>query len=135
MREGVRRRAEPPSALYSGVKCLTERALGEPQDDGGIVGKLSLRKLVTNDRLVTMTRKRDERRDEVVVPAAEFKAKCLAFFDEVELRRRCYVVTKRGRPVARVIPLPSRPSRSLRGSLLFEEDLVGPIDVDWDAQA
>ena len=69
------------------------------------------------------------------VPAGEFKAKCLALFDEVEARRHTFVVTKRGRPVARVVPLAtSRPS-SLRGSLLYEEDLLTPIDVKWDARS
>jgi prevent-host-death family protein len=71
---------------------------------------------------------------EATVAAAEFKAKCLAIFDEVELRRRSYVVTKRGRPVARVIPVPSRDaSASLRGTLLHEEDLLAPVEADWEA--
>ncbi len=70
-----------------------------------------------------------------VVPAGEFKAKCLALFDDVELRKCSIVVTKRGRPVARIIPLPATASHSLRGSLLHEEDLLAPIDVDWDASS
>lgn len=69
------------------------------------------------------------------VSAAEFKAKCLALFDEVESRRRSFVVTKRGRPVARVVPLPAKEASSLRGSLLYEEDLLAPVDVDWEARS
>lgn len=69
---------------------------------------------------------------EVVVPAAEFKAKCLALFDAVERDRRSFVVTKRGRPVARVVPLTKGPS-SLLGTLLYEEDLLEPVDADWEA--
>ncbi len=69
---------------------------------------------------------------EAVVPAAEFKAKCLAIFDAVERKGRSFVVTKRGRPVARVVPLPRGPS-ALRGTLLHEEDLLAPVDSDWDA--
>ena len=69
------------------------------------------------------------------VPAGEFKAKCLALFDEVETKRRSFVVTKRGRPVARVTPLPIDEPRSLVGSLLHEEDLLLPIDVKWDASS
>ena len=85
--------------------------------------------MVTNGTLMTMTTK------DKPVPAGEFKAKCLALFDEVETRRRSFVVTKRGRPVARVVPLPLDTVSSLRGSLLHEEDLLAPIDVKWDAQS
>jgi prevent-host-death family protein len=84
--------------------------------------------MVTSDILMTMKKRNDK-----VVPAGEFKAKCLALFDEVETRRHTFVVTKRGRPVARIVPLASDKARSLRGSLLYEEDLVTPIDVNWNA--
>ena len=76
-----------------------------------------------------MTMSRRER----AVSAAEFKAKCLALFDEVEARRCSFVVTKRGRPVARVVPLAARASTNLRGSLLHEEDLLSPVEVQWGA--
>lgn len=69
---------------------------------------------------------------ETSVPAAEFKAKCLAIFDAVERDRRSFVVTKRGKPVARVVPLGTGGS-SLLGSLLHEEDLMAPVDADWEA--
>lgn len=85
--------------------------------------------MVTNDILVTM--KRNER----TVPAAEFKAKCLALFDAVETQGHVFVITKRGRPVARVIPLTSHEASSLRGSLLYEEDLMAPIEAHRDSKA
>jgi len=66
------------------------------------------------------------------VAAGEFKAKCLALLDDVETSGRTFVVTKRGRPVARVVPMPQAQA-SLSGSLLFEEDLISPVDVIWDA--
>jgi len=67
------------------------------------------------------------------VSAAKFKATCLALFDEVESKRRSFVITKRGRPVARVVPLPRGSHSSLRGSLLHEEDLLAPPGAVWDA--
>ena len=39
-----------------------------------------------------------------MIKASEFKAKCLAVLDEVERTRRSVVITKRGRPVAELIP-------------------------------
>lgn len=85
--------------------------------------------MVMPDRLVTMKAK------DRVVPAGEFKAKCLALFDEVETRGRSFVVTKRGRAVARVVPLAAAKPSSLLGSVLHEEDLLEPIHVEWDAQS
>ena len=49
-----------------------------------------------------------------IIAASEFKAKCLRLLDEVE-EGETLVITKRGRPVARVVPV-SPPRRSLRGT-------------------
>ena len=85
--------------------------------------------MVTDDILVTMSARKRERS----LPAGEFKAKCLALLDEVEAQGSTIVITKRGRPVARVVPL-ARARGSLRGSLLHEEDLLSPVDVEWEAR-
>ncbi len=37
--------------------------------------------------------------------AGKFKAQCLAVLDEVQIRRECVIVTKNGRPVAKMVPL------------------------------
>jgi prevent-host-death family protein len=71
---------------------------------------------------------------EKVMSASAFKAKCLAVLDEVAETGRAVVVTKRGKPVARV--LPAEEPRSLRGSVRFlvsEEELLAPIDIEWEA--
>ncbi len=67
------------------------------------------------------------------IPAGEFKAKCLALLDEVEAHRSSFVVTKRGRPVARVVPVPPQGPRALVGSVLHEEDLLAPVGAKWNA--
>jgi prevent-host-death family protein len=85
--------------------------------------------MVTNTILMTMKAKL------TTVPAGEFKAKCLALLDDVEGGRRTLVVTKRGRPVAQVVPLPSSSTGTLRGSLLFEAGPFAPVDDDWEANA
>lgn len=66
------------------------------------------------------------------IPASTFKAKCLALLDRVAETGDPLVVTKRGRPVARVVPMPSRQSGSLRGSVTVRGDIVGPILDSWD---
>ncbi len=42
-----------------------------------------------------------------VVPAGVFKQKCLALIDEVARTHRPILVTKRGKPVARLVPADS----------------------------
>jgi prevent-host-death family protein len=37
--------------------------------------------------------------------AGEFKTRCLAIMDEVQARREPVVITKRGKPVAKLIPM------------------------------
>jgi prevent-host-death family protein len=66
------------------------------------------------------------------IPAGEFKAKCLALLDEVEETGRSVVVTKRGRPVARVSPFNVSPPRPLLGSVVKERDLMTPIQERWE---
>ena len=44
-------------------------------------------------------------RKDPVVPAGVFKQKCLALIDEVARTHRPIVVSKRGKPVARLVPL------------------------------
>ena len=68
------------------------------------------------------------------IAAAEFKARCLALLDEVDPDG--IVITKHGRPVARLIPFGSD-SASLIGSLKGKVSIKGDVlstGVDWDAQ-
>ena len=65
------------------------------------------------------------------IAAGEFKAKCLEILDRVARDGGSYVVTKRGRPVAKVVPLDSLEPRSLRGSVGYLTDIVEPIGDEW----
>lgn len=70
------------------------------------------------------------------VPAAEFKTHCLALLNEVAEHHETVIVTKHGRPVARVLPYITDPTHNpLKDSILFETDLISPIDETWDAEA
>ena len=68
------------------------------------------------------------------ISASRFKARCLALLDDVAAGGGELVVTKRGRPVAKLVPVDDLPS--LRGSVEFKVDdeaLIDPIDEAWDA--
>jgi prevent-host-death family protein len=71
------------------------------------------------------------------IPAAEFKAKCLQVLDEVQRLRMPVVITKRGKPVAKLVPLDDQPESfigSMKGTMEIVGDIVAPIDVKWDAE-
>ncbi len=67
----------------------------------------------------------------VTIPAGQFKARCLALLDDVAATGRTIVVTKRGKAVARVVPIESPCASPLRGSVVRETDIVSPIDEHW----
>lgn len=70
-----------------------------------------------------------------LIGAGEFKAKCLQLLDEVAASREPLVITKFGKPVAQVVPMP--PAVKLRGALegtvLYEGDIISPLENDWEA--
>ena len=68
------------------------------------------------------------------IPAGQFKAKCLVLLDEVAQTGQPVVVTKHGKPVAQVVPVKSSrtAAKPLKGSILYQKDLVGPILEPWD---
>ena len=66
------------------------------------------------------------------ISAARFKAECLGLLDKVARTRRGLVVTKRGRPVAQVVPIDEAP-RSLEGSIVEEHDIVSSTGAAWNA--
>jgi len=72
-------------------------------------------------------------RSKRVVAAGRFKAECLALLDRVEQTGEPLVVTKRGRPVAEVVPIRAT-RRSLKGSVTVRGDIIGPILDGWELE-
>jgi prevent-host-death family protein len=58
--------------------------------------------------------------------AGEFKARCLAVIDTVQKTREAVLITKRGRPVAKLIPAEQSP-REFLGRLEGIVKIVGDI--------
>lgn len=70
------------------------------------------------------------------ISAGDFKARCLALMDEVHDRGGEYVITKRGVPVARLVPVRHEPRRlfgSMKGTVTVLGDMVTPLDEPWEA--
>ena len=78
------------------------------------------------------------------MPAGEFKAKCLKLMDEVNETGATIVITKRGRPVSRLVPV-EREGRGISGifpefggfvddpseTVIGRED-VRALEAGWD---
>jgi prevent-host-death family protein len=69
------------------------------------------------------------------IAAGEFKAKCLKLLDEIAEKRETLVITKHGKPVAQLVPMPAKKNiiGAMKGSVLWEGDIISPIDVEWEA--
>lgn len=70
------------------------------------------------------------------ITISRFKATCLGVLERVRASGQPILVTRRGVPVAQVIPPPEvEPKPSGFGSMPFVEveDIVAPIDVAWEA--
>ncbi len=70
------------------------------------------------------------------VSATEFKEHCLALLEEVRQTRQSLLVTRHGKPVAEISPYVAPDSDSanpLKGSVLYQGDLVAPVDEKWDS--
>ncbi|MEN8179621.1 MAG: type II toxin-antitoxin system prevent-host-death family antitoxin [Pseudomonadota bacterium] len=73
----------------------------------------------------------------VEINATEFKAKCLKLMDEIAKTRESIIVTKRGRPVAKVIPIEAEEKQSyfgyMAGTITITGDIISPIEEPWAA--
>ena len=71
------------------------------------------------------------------VTTSELKAHCGEVIDSVARGHGPVLVTRRGKPVATIVPVETGRRRLfgfLRGSVTILGDVVGPIDVEWEAQ-
>jgi prevent-host-death family protein len=66
------------------------------------------------------------------IPAGAFKARCLAIMDEVASKRESVVMTKRGKPVAKLVPVEKEKDDIFgfmkgKGKIEIKGDIVSPI--------
>ena len=80
-----------------------------------------------------------EMMDDRYVAAAEFKANCLRLLDEVAQQRRPLIITKRGKPVAKLVPVEMEAIDifgRMAGSIKICGDIISPIeDAGWTGDA
>ena len=71
------------------------------------------------------------------IKAGEFKAKCLELMDWVAEGHEEIIITKRGKPVAKLVPVEQKPAQDpfgcMKGTAEILGDIISPIDVEWEA--
>jgi len=76
------------------------------------------------------------------IPAGKFKATCLKLMDRVAATGEPIVITKRGKPLARLVPVRDdlteqhRGYGSGKGTIFFmsaDKELMAPFPVKWNA--
>ena len=69
------------------------------------------------------------------LPVSKFKATCLAVLEEVSTKKKRVLITKRGKPIAEVVPVGRSKKRiPLKDTVTFLGDIVSPVAEDeWEA--
>ncbi|WP_419603380.1 type II toxin-antitoxin system Phd/YefM family antitoxin [Thiolapillus sp.] len=74
------------------------------------------------------------------INATEFKAKCLKLMDEVAKTHEPVIVTKRGKPIAKLVPVEPEEEKQpnyfgcMAGTIKITGDIMVPIEgEDWEA--
>jgi prevent-host-death family protein len=81
--------------------------------------------------MISWSRVRDHDRVEATVrtiPAGEFKARCLRVMEDVKKYRTPVVITKKGRPVAKLVP-PDAPATDVFGCMAGTARIVGDVEA------
>lgn len=70
------------------------------------------------------------------IAAGEFKARCLALMEDVRSTRQPILITKRGKPIAKLVPADTEKDEwigRLDGVFKVAGDIESPIE-DWEAK-
>jgi prevent-host-death family protein len=70
------------------------------------------------------------------IPAGTFKARCLAIMKRVQATGEPVIVTKRGTPVVKLVPVQSEKDDIfgfMVGKVKIMGDIESPIPVEWEA--
>lgn len=72
------------------------------------------------------------------ISAEEFKAKCLKLIDQVAATHEPLIITRHGKPLAKLVPIEDETRQSMfgymKGTVTITGDIVSPIDAEWSAE-
>jgi prevent-host-death family protein len=68
------------------------------------------------------------------MPAGAFKARCLSVMKDVQATGEPVIITKRGKPLVKVVPVENQTNSLLgfmKGKVKITGDIESPIPVQW----
>lgn len=71
------------------------------------------------------------------ISTSELKARCSAVIEHVAREREAIVITRHGRPIARIVPVVEERETLFgfaRGTITIHGDLIDPVDQEWEAE-
>ena len=73
------------------------------------------------------------------IAAGEFKTHCLGLMDKIHLHHQTVIITKRGKPIAKLVPFEDGGTKPIfgfmKGHASITGDLIAPTGESWDADA
>lgn len=72
------------------------------------------------------------------IGAGQFKAQCLQLMNQVQQSRKEIVITKHGKPIAKLVPVEESAAKSvfgyLQGTVEIVGDIVSPVEENWEVE-
>ena len=73
------------------------------------------------------------------IAAGEFKTHCLGLMDKVQVHHQTVIITKRGKPIAKLVPFEDEGAKPIfgfmKGHASIKGDLILSTGESWDADA
>ncbi|OGJ84500.1 MAG: hypothetical protein A2268_10935 [Candidatus Raymondbacteria bacterium RifOxyA12_full_50_37] len=72
----------------------------------------------------------------MIVAAGKFKSHCLRYIDEINETHEELIITKRGIPTAKLVPVSQKPAElfgMMKGTAEITGDIISPVAEAWDA--
>lgn len=73
-----------------------------------------------------------------MIQVSTFKATCLKLIDEVSKKKNSVIITKRGEPVAKLVPIKKKKASLfgiMKGTMHIVGDIIEPVGEEWDANS
>lgn len=99
-------------------------------------GGRNLTRITVFEKLGQDERTKDKSMAQKRVSTSELKTRCAQVIDRVVKGREALVIVRRGRPVAKLVPIEKQGTSlfgALRGCLTVHGDIISPTDEPWDA--
>ena len=73
------------------------------------------------------------------ISISEFKDKCLKLMEDLSKDNKDFIITKRGKAIAKVIPIKEEEEINffglLKGKAVIKGDIVNSLNEEWDAES